>query len=366
MAKIKVYFDNENYQIDESSFSDASSKLQSHLSNVMNGSGATIKFGGTSYNIDSTKLQNATNNFTSHLGTIAGNGRKVVVNGVEYSIDSGKVQGAVTELKAVLGNLHSDEGDSSGEFVAGLYQTGAIALYDEQGLKAIEGMMIKSWDELLTEGVVHVNDGGVETNPIRTSYINTSSDILAGDLFIPHDGSITSINRYGFWFCQNLTGVKIPESVTSIGKEAFRATGIINITIPDSVVSIDVNLFHASQSLSSVNLSNNIYLKASMFRHCKNLKSVKLNGNTEHGDFVEFNCQYSSIPAYCFQGCTSIATMVIPEHVTSTADYSLDGCTSLSTIVYKGTVEQWNTIDISVFGNAPIKEVICSDGTITL
>lgn len=50
------------------------------------------------------------------------------------------------------------------KLAAGLYQTGAIALYEEQGASAVEGMMTKSWDDLFAEGVVHVNNGNVYTN----------------------------------------------------------------------------------------------------------------------------------------------------------------------------------------------------------
>ena len=107
MAKINILFDNKNYQIDEKSLSNATSKLQSHLSDTMNGSGETINFGGQDYSIDAAKLQSSRNDFVYHLGGIAGNGYKVVVDGVEYSVDSEKVADAVSILHTTLGNLQS-------------------------------------------------------------------------------------------------------------------------------------------------------------------------------------------------------------------------------------------------------------------
>lgn len=115
MAKINIPFDNTNYTIDESSFSDAAAELQRHLSSVMNGSGATINFEGVSYNIDSAKLQSATNAFISHLGTVSGNGTKVVVNGVAYNVDTTKVQDAIADLHTVLGGLQSGGGSTDSE-----------------------------------------------------------------------------------------------------------------------------------------------------------------------------------------------------------------------------------------------------------
>lgn len=109
MAKTKIIFNNKNYNIDEASFATATTALKSHLSTVMNGSGATIKFGGASYNIDQTKLSTATNEFVTHLGKIAGSGSKVNVGGTEYDIGSDKVAGAVADLEIVLGNVHSED-----------------------------------------------------------------------------------------------------------------------------------------------------------------------------------------------------------------------------------------------------------------
>lgn len=110
MAKTNINFNNKNYLVDDTTLSSATTELQLYFSNVMNGSGSTIKVGGTSYNIDSTKLENASNELVSYIGTVAGSGYDVTVNGVKYSFDSAKMQNAVTEIEAVLGGLHSEDG----------------------------------------------------------------------------------------------------------------------------------------------------------------------------------------------------------------------------------------------------------------
>ena len=112
MAK-NINFNDKNYPIDESILASATTSLQSHLSTVMNGTGAIIEFGGTEYSVDSTKLSEAMNSFVAHLGTIAGEGTKIVVGGVEYSIDSTKLTGAISELEAVLGGIGDGSLDES-------------------------------------------------------------------------------------------------------------------------------------------------------------------------------------------------------------------------------------------------------------
>ena len=109
MAKIDIFFDNKNYNIDETSLSSASAKLKSHLSTVMSGSGFTIDFSGITYNVDSTKLANETNNFISHIETVTGSGKKVIINGVEYSIDSSKMNDVIDCFSDILGSLSNSD-----------------------------------------------------------------------------------------------------------------------------------------------------------------------------------------------------------------------------------------------------------------
>ena len=109
MAKINISFDNVDYTIDEESFSAAAAELKSHLSSVMNGSGAVIGLDGISYNVDSVKLSNATTEFVAHLGTISGSGSKVVVGNVEYGISSAKIQDAINDLHSTFDELKVKE-----------------------------------------------------------------------------------------------------------------------------------------------------------------------------------------------------------------------------------------------------------------
>lgn len=137
MAKINIDFDNTNYPIDDSAIASATAQLQSHLSTVMNGTGATITVGGTTYNVDSSKLSAATTAFVSHLGTVSGSGMKVMVNGVEYGVDSTKMGGAIADLHEVLGGLQSGgNGGSEGYGEVILPET----TYDEFTLDDMYGL----------------------------------------------------------------------------------------------------------------------------------------------------------------------------------------------------------------------------------
>lgn len=102
MSKLNIEFNGASFVIDESALESASADIKSHLSSVMNGAGATINFGGVDYNVDSTKLSAATNNFITHLGTIAGNGAKITIGGVEYNVDADKLEEVTAEFEYTL------------------------------------------------------------------------------------------------------------------------------------------------------------------------------------------------------------------------------------------------------------------------
>ena len=76
-----------------------------------------------------------------------------------------------------------------------------------------------------------------------------SSNIVS--ITIPN--SVTSIGYNAFETCKSLTSITIPNSITSIGFAAFEGcTSLTSITIPDSVTSIDSNAFGNCSKLKEI------------------------------------------------------------------------------------------------------------------
>lgn len=303
---------------------------------------ANIKLNNNEYPIPDFALAAPMAGFVAHLGTIAGSGLKVVIGGVEYGVDATKVAGAIAGLEGVLIDLQNN---SSSESIApGLYQTGAIALYNEQGASAVEGMMITPWDELITDDIIHVEDGVVFTNFDTYEWVNTSSEALTGDLILPDDGSIVELgNMYtdeetgdwlgnaAFTYCEYITGVKIPNSVTSICENAFDGCYLLqSIKIPSSVKSFNsYGTFNCCKQLTTVIFEEGSKLNSigpSMFYGCEALESFDIPDSVTYiGDSA-------------FSVCPALTSLEIPNGVTEIGYYAFMGCSSLTSITIPASV----------------------------
>ena len=122
----------------------------------------------------------------------------------------------------------------------------------------------------------------VSNKKVKLQKKNTisSAESISGELIIPN--SVTSIGEEAFSNCYELTNITIPNSVTSIEKFAFSDSGLTSITIPNSVSSIGDGTFHNCLELTSITIPNSVsYIGEGAFFGCSNLKTVYYNGTEE-------------------------------------------------------------------------------------
>ena len=149
--------------------------------------------------------------------------------------------------------------------------------------------------------------------------------------------SVTTIGDYAFYECTALTSVEIGNGVTTIGKWAFdTCTSLTSVVLPDSVTTISYHAFSNSDKLVSVVIPDSVtYIGDEAFWACYSLASIVIPDSVTY------------IGSYTFSRCIGLTSVVIPDSVTYIDAGAFSWCESLTDVYYTGSEEQWAEIDIS-------------------
>lgn len=146
------------------------------------------------------------------------------------------------------------------------------------------------------------------------------------DVFIPN--TVTSIGESAFNNCRGLETVSLPNALTTIGNSAFREChSLTNIAIPNSVTTIGEYAFTGCYHLTNFVVPNSVtVLGKGVFQRCNRLSSVTLSDSI------------TILDEYLFSFCDSLTSVTIPKRVTHVGYAVFYNCGSLTEIVSKAVV----------------------------
>lgn len=257
-----------------------------------------------------------------------------------------------------------------------------VKMKTKSGLYKADGSMV-TWQKLLDDGTINVHGGELTSG--YTGSANTSASALTGTLAI--DDSVTSLGENALANCENLTGIVIPDSVTTMKNYALKNTGITELTIPASVTTWESNATTMMRNLTTLTVNcsgetfNTSYMQSA--DSVDALRTVIFNGSYKElgslsGTKIKYiklpkdlenipNCtgshletivlqsniktidtfasstslrsidlshtEITEIPESCFSSCTSLTDVKLPDTLKTIGRGSFNNCTSLTLTV---------------------------------
>ena len=146
---------------------------------------------------------------------------------------------------------------------------------------------------------------------------------------------VTSIDRFAFSGCTNVTSITIPVSVTSIDKYAFSGClSVKSITMSNSVTEIGSYAFSGCSSLTSITMPDSVTeIGSYAFSGCSSLTSITIPDGV------------ASIGNWAFKDCISLASVTIPSSVAEIGGYVFENCISLTEIKVASTNSNFTSVD---------------------
>lgn len=177
------------------------------------------------------------------------------------------------------------------ESIGGGAFAGCRGLADDDGFVVLRNVLYCSRQ---TSGVVKIPDGVTCISDCAFDNFYNCNQITG----VTMPPSVTSIGEFAFDCCRGLTSLNLPNGVTSIGRYAFRnCTGLTNLVLPDDLRSIGESAFDG----------------------CTGLKGEIDLKNTEN------------IAHHAFDGC-SVTSFILHKSVMSVGYEAFKSCGSLKSI----------------------------------
>lgn len=204
------------------------------------------------------------------------------------------------------------------------------------------------------------------------------SGILAVPETVANEGTfyeVTGVADFAFDGCKNLESVSLPQTVKSIGRNAFyECTSLVGVE-SSGIESIGNAAFAGCQALAAFEFSNSIRsIGDNAFRYCSALEVAYLPEEAVLGEAVFTGCRQlrevslpellTELPPYLFSECVSLENLTGTENLKTIGDYSFANCSSLENIEFGEELSLIGSHAFSMCRLLKLKEISGQDLTI--
>ena len=159
------------------------------------------------------------------------------------------------------------------------------------------------------------------------------------------------IGSYAFYNTTGIADIVFPETVDSIGDYALQNSTIQSVTLPKNISTLPKYLFSNCKNLTHVDIPKSVKnLPKGLFYNCTALKSITFSNDITYipDNFVNrcSELQTFDIPATvkrigsnAFSYCSQLTAIDLKEGLTYIGEYAFNQCTNLTTVELPSTVD---------------------------
>lgn len=187
---------------------------------------------------------------------------------------------------------------------------------------------------------------------ITVTGINAMSSYMQGELEIPSEIEGCTVVKIGdgcFKNMYDIINLKLPDTVTKIGNDAFSGCGMLTgIEFGKGLIIIGDRAFSNCPNLTVLNLSDNVEkIGNNAFEYCNSLREINFNRKMTH------------IGEYAFNGCRNLKTVVLGENIFMIGTHAFHNCKIVNLYIPKSVSE----IGAYAFSALDYDTVVNYDGT---
>jgi hypothetical protein len=274
----------------------------------------------------------------------------------------------------------------------------SIKKYAFNGCIALEGTTTTKADVLNMTGIEVTDDADPLTGIIFPASLreigysafccDSSPNNALKYVWFAKESNLTTIESTGFYGCNALKEITIPQSVKVLNTFVFYGCNSLTKVVANGIETIGVNKYGVSGAFSYDSDLSYVDFDSLSDEQLKNLQTLlsttdsdarltlilpglkKLayeeNGNTisifkdmENLNAIDISGVEEGLPKDAFNGCTNLTSVTLSDNLKSLGDYSFYNCTSLSSIDLPDTITE---IPTSAFQNSGLTSMTINYG----
>ncbi len=162
------------------------------------------------------------------------------------------------------------------------------------------------------------SQGNLIVSGYDEAYFSGEANIITTLKYDGRTMNVTSIMASAFKDCTVLTSIAIPNSVTSIGEDAFSYCSMTSVAIGNGMTTISESAFEGCDGLTKAE-----------FASVESLCEI---------DFKDYGANPLNYAHHLYINGKEVTDLVIPNSVTSIGNYAFYGCSSLTSIAIPNSV----------------------------